>query len=108
MDEGEGHFVALLRKEGDAPAGAGEQTLPVSAAVRSAAREIWEAVFRIPMPEGPLMQAGELILLLPGGLPLLRGLGVLRAGVFIKRFSFELLLYGSLSQVFFPFGSLSS
>ena len=28
--------------------------------------------------------------------------------MFIKRFSFELLLYGSLSQVFFPFGSLSS
>lgn len=27
--------------------------------------------------------------------------------MFIKRFSFELLLYGSLSQVFFPFGSLS-
>ena len=28
--------------------------------------------------------------------------------MFIKRFSFKLLLYGSLSQVFFPFGSLSS
>lgn len=81
MDGGEGHFVALLRKEGDAPAGAGEQTLPASAAVRSAARGIWETVFRIPMPEGPLMQAGELILLLPEGLPSLRGFGVLRAGV---------------------------
>ena len=81
MDGGEGHFVALLRRQGEAPAAAGEEPAPASASTRAAAREVWDTVFRAPLPELPLLEAGERILLLPRGLPSLRGLGVLRAGV---------------------------
>lgn len=81
MDGGEGHFVALLRREGSASPTGGEEAAPVPAAVRSAAEEIRESVFRELAGNPPLAQAGEQILLLPENLPPLRGLGVLRAGV---------------------------
>lgn len=81
MDGGEGHFVALLRKQGDALPPACAEPAAVPPAVSAAAREILGEVFRNPEGEPALALAGGLVLLAPRGLPELRGLGVLRAGV---------------------------
>ena len=81
MDGGEGHFAARMRRVGDAPAADHGEAAPASRALTEAAREVWSEVFRIPMPDGGIAQAGEMLLLTPKDTPDLKGLGVLRAGV---------------------------
>lgn len=78
MDGGEGHFVAVMRRGGDA------LTLPPAtpAAPSAAAAELLKLLFREPLPGVPT-QVGERLYLLPQGLPRLQGLGVLRAGVLL-------------------------
>lgn len=82
-DGGEGHFVARLRRAGDAaPAGEtgrAEAAAPVKDA--AALREFWRANFAGEMPGVPAEYAGRLFLP-PQGMPDLRGLGAVRAGVF--------------------------
>ncbi|MDD3261329.1 MAG: RsmB/NOP family class I SAM-dependent RNA methyltransferase, partial [Oscillospiraceae bacterium] len=79
MDGGEGHFVAFLRREGDAPGTEiSASQLPFSAAAAELAKELYVQ----PMPGVPA-QIGERLYLLPQGLPPLMHLGVLRAGVLL-------------------------
>ena len=79
MDGGEGHFVARLRRisaNGCVPS-AYEYQKP-----SGAARACCELIYR-EQPAGALEQIGENLLLLPLGLPRMKGLGVLRAGVLL-------------------------
>lgn len=79
MDGGEGHFVARLRRTGE------NSRFPVEYTVsKSFDPKPGEALYRelIQTPlTARLEQAGDTILLLPDGLPEIRGLGVVRAGV---------------------------
>ncbi|MDD6175600.1 MAG: RsmB/NOP family class I SAM-dependent RNA methyltransferase [Firmicutes bacterium] len=77
MDGGEGHFVARLRRI------APNERFPSMMAPpkpEAAVRALFEENFRCPLYGTP-QTVGEKTMLLPDGLPELRGLGVLRAGV---------------------------
>lgn len=81
MDGGEGHFVARLRRNSENPA------FPApyagSAPPRAdLARELCSQLYQNPVSR-PFGQVGNALLLLPEGLPALKGLGVLRAGVLL-------------------------
>ncbi|WOC33327.1 MULTISPECIES: RsmB/NOP family class I SAM-dependent RNA methyltransferase [Caproicibacterium] len=78
MDGGEGHFVAVMRRDGDAP------RLPAAGRFSEslAAKELLGQLFAA-LPEGIPTQFGDKLYLLPQGLPPLQGLGVLRAGVLL-------------------------
>lgn len=82
LDGGEGHFVAKLQRiseNGDAPA-------PYSYQKPSKeARDCCELIYR-EAPKGAMEQIGDNLLLLPNGLPQMKGLGVLRAGVLLGTF----------------------
>ena len=82
LDGGEGHFVAKLQRiseNGDAPA-------PYSYQKPSKeARACCELIYR-EAPKGAMEQIGDNLLLLPNGLPQMKGLGVLRAGVLLGTF----------------------
>lgn len=81
MDGGEGHFVARFRRVGAAPRPVGTVSPPALPKAEAAlAARLWEDLFRSPCPEG-LALSGDRLLLPPEGMPDLRGLGVLRAGV---------------------------
>lgn len=75
---GEGHYAAVLRKDGDAP----RARLPEEPAVKTP-RELTEfcAAAGAPVPEGRLIAFGSTLFLAPRELPELKGLRVLRAGL---------------------------
>lgn len=80
QDGGEGHFVARLRREGDAPCRVREAEIPLSPAGGA-----WDDFCRANFPEGPggrVSRQGDAVWLLPAApLPDMRGLHVRRAGV---------------------------
>ena len=75
---GEGHYAAVLKKAGDAPAA----ELPLEPAAKTPAelthfcRQTGAA-----LPEGKLLLFGQVAYLVPQGLPEIKGLRVLRAGL---------------------------
>ncbi len=78
MDGGEGHFVARMRRI------APNEEFPAMAQQPKQEKEVYalfEELFSCPIYGIP-QTIGEKTVLLPNGLPVLKGLGVLRAGVF--------------------------
>ena len=83
MDGGEGHFVAKLCKlDGaqDSEMKFGAERPNATKQELAAARSLYEALFCDALPNS-LARYGDRLFLLPEGVPELRGLGVLRAGV---------------------------
>lgn len=81
MDGGEGHFVARFRRTGENPCQAGSfSPRPLPKALAEQARALYGELFTDQPPQR-LAQVKDTLLCLPEGLPDLRGLGVLRAGV---------------------------
>lgn len=83
MDGGEGHFVAKLQKRDDAPVAVNRlREEPASAAKKEAelAKALYQSIFYGTLQE-PVARYGDRLLLLPPGVPQLKGLGVLRVGV---------------------------
>lgn len=78
-DGGEGHFVARLRRAGEEPASVPGRA-GSSAEAAPLFRAFWEENFSGDAPGIPEERGGR-VFLLPDGLPDLRGLAVLRAGV---------------------------
>lgn len=78
MDGGEGHFVARMRREGEA------ERLPAAPAPApsAAAQAMLESLYRETLAGTPA-QIGEKLYLLPPDLPSLHGLGVVRAGLLL-------------------------
>ena len=78
---GEGHFVALLRRNGDAvPTINNAYPYPPTDIHRQAAESLYRECFA-DEPEGCFVTFGDQVRLLPPGLPDCTGLGVLSAGV---------------------------
>lgn len=75
---GEGHYAAVLRKDGDAPGAAVAQEVDIPMP-----RELAEfcAQTGATLPEGKLTAFGQTLLLVPQALPRMSGLRVLRAGL---------------------------
>ncbi len=82
FDGGEGHFVAAFQKRGDAPGMAPDFVYSVTDGVRKMAAELYEDCFTDAM-DGIPAEVGDYIRLLPQGLPSLKGLSVLSAGVML-------------------------
>ncbi len=80
FDGGEGHFVAAFRKGGDSPATYLPYSSVAGETVRTSAAQLYEDLFTGEMTGTPA-ETGEFIRLLPAGLPALKGLPVLSAGV---------------------------
>ena len=80
MDGGEGHFVARFRRTGENPCQAGSFSGALTGALARQARELYGELF-MDQPPQRFAQVKDTLLCLPEGLPDLRGLGVLRAGV---------------------------
>lgn len=83
MDGGEGHFVARFRRVGENTCRAGEHRDILKGAPAQKARELMRQLFPEDMEDMwdiRLAQARDRIFLLPGELPELSGLSVLRAG----------------------------
>ncbi len=84
MDGGEGHFVALMRKtektEGKEKNCPPPLYRPGTASMVTAAEALWNELMKTPFP-GNLEQRGNYLYILPKGVPVYKGLGVLRAGV---------------------------
>lgn len=80
MDGGEGHFMAKLRRIGENPCRVRRFDRALNEKQARPARALYESLFADP-PDFPLAKAGSRLLALPGELPALEGLGVLRAGV---------------------------
>lgn len=79
MDGGEGHFVAVMRRDGKTP----DTTFSASGqAFSTAAEQLAASLYKGTCPGVPA-QVGERLYLLPEGLPPLQGLGVLRAGILL-------------------------
>lgn len=79
MDGGEGHFVAKLQRLSEN----GNTPSPYNYAKPSElAKACCEMLYK-QMPSGVLEQIGDNLLLLPDGLPQMKGLGILRAGVLL-------------------------
>ncbi|MBQ2781172.1 MAG: hypothetical protein IJF42_06405 [Clostridia bacterium] len=80
QDGGEGHFIALLRKNGD---GAVPTTAARAAKAdknAAACRALWEDCFTLP-PAGELVTVGDTVRLLPPAMPFADGLYIISAGV---------------------------
>lgn len=76
MDGGEGHFVAkLIKHGGELPLWGSHTYLP-----HTQGESLYRELFT-DLPFGCVVQQGERLLILPPGLPQLKGLGVIRAGV---------------------------
>ena len=78
MDGGEGHFVAVLRREGRPVRLPAAPVPPASAQAMQLCGELYREGLA-----GHPAQVGEKLYLLPEDLPALAGLGVLRAGVLL-------------------------
>ncbi len=78
---GEGHFVALFRRD-DSPANgfASPYTYAQTDTNRKAAEDLYRDCFT-DMPMGHFTTIGETVRLLPDGLPLFKGLHILSAGI---------------------------
>ncbi len=76
--EGEGHYAALLRKEGDGGCSAGS-----GCPGEKAPKELTEFLQRmeITLPEGKFISFGQSVYLVPEDMPDLKGLKVLRPGL---------------------------
>lgn len=78
---GEGHFIALLRRQGDGPARVlPPYPLPAKDPVAREAAELYAACFT-DTPDGHFVTLGEQVRLLPADMPACRGLSVLAAGI---------------------------
>ncbi len=83
MDGGEGHFVAVLRRNSANPPAAAEY-VPAKGRNVGMAEELYRQVFRSG-PERRIEERRDAFFLLPALLPALGGLNVLRAGVLLGR-----------------------
>lgn len=81
MDGGDGHFMAKLRRSSANPCHVPDYPF-LRVADESAAQTLYDNIFQVPSRR-PLIQSGDLLLLAPQELPLLSGLGVIRAGVLL-------------------------
>lgn len=81
MDGGEGHFVARFRRVGENSCNAGECRDVLKGEQADRARELMGELFTGDNDTARLAMARDRIFILPGDLPELSGLGVLRAGV---------------------------
>ena len=79
MDGGEGHFVAVLKRNSPNPCMVCDYEIKRGAKY-GAAEELLNALYRL-KPGRRIEQVGESLLLLPEILPEIKGLGVIRAGV---------------------------
>lgn len=77
---GEGHFVALLYRAGDAPSADAPYRAPQNDPHAAAARALYAECFT-DEPAGTFVTVGETVRLLPPDLPLLTGTGTLSAGL---------------------------
>ena len=78
---GEGHFIALLRRDDDHPgAAASEYNFPLKDSHRQTAEQLYHECFADD-PDGTFVTFGDQVRLLPNVLPDCNGLGVLSAGV---------------------------
>ena len=82
FDGGEGHFIAAFRKGGDNPAAYLPYDYAVGEDTRKLAAALYTDLFTDEMTGIPA-EIGEFIRLLPAGLPSLKGLPVLSAGVLL-------------------------
>lgn len=81
MDGGEGHFIALFRRAGDAAPGSAQNgAIPADDEAGRAARELYDSCFS-GEPDGCFRTFGSTVRLLPCGMPEGRLPGVLKAGV---------------------------
>lgn len=80
MDGGEGHFVAKFRRTGGNVCRVKDFAADVGREEKKLAEKLWAELFTDNVPTC-LTKAGDRLLLLPEELPVLSGLGVLRAGV---------------------------
>ena len=77
---GEGHFVALLYRAGDAPSAGAPYRAPQNDPHAAAARALYAECFT-DEPAGTFVTVGETVRLLPPDLPQLTGTGTLSAGL---------------------------
>lgn len=77
---GEGHFVALLCRAGDAPSAGAPYRAPQNDPHAAAARALYAECFT-DEPAGTFVTVGETVRLLPPDLPQLTGTGTLSAGL---------------------------
>ncbi len=77
---GEGHFVALLYRAGDAPSADAPYRAPQNDPHAAAARALYAECFT-DEPAGTFVTVGETVRLLPPNLPQLTGTGTLSAGL---------------------------
>lgn len=81
MDGGEGHFVAVLRRNSPNPSISAPYELKKNTKTDAAGEMLSEVFKQLPM--GRIEQVGDTFLLLPDILPELKNLGVIRAGVML-------------------------
>ncbi len=81
-DRGEGHFAAVLKKEGEASCLPlkGDKLTPVTDQKLETLREFWKDTLKIPLPEEVLL-FGDQVYQTPAEMPSLHGLKVLRGGL---------------------------
>ncbi len=78
---GEGHFIALLRRDNAAPTHTQtEYSPPLKDVNRNAAKELYADCF-VTRPDGEFVTFGERVRLLPLALPMLHGINILSAGI---------------------------
>lgn len=85
MDGGEGHFAAKLRKKGDGEYRSVYQSAPLTpkAKIPSCVTQFIDETFKDTSRYSNLLLVGDKVYALPDGMPDVKGVGVIRAGVFV-------------------------
>ncbi len=79
-DGGEGHFIALLKKRGDAPRRTHSAPKEIADDAVKSAKALWDECFTV-APRGRFVRFGDTVRLLPDDLPTVKKLTVLSAGI---------------------------
>ena len=85
MDGGEGHFAAKLRKKGDGEYRSVYQSAPLTpkAKIPACVTQFIDETFKDTSRYSNLLLVGDKVYALPDGMPDVKGVGVIRAGVFV-------------------------